>query len=608
MSMKFRPPIYVLVALVVSFLASAFVALQRLKAENSYRATHVVAAIEDLRAAAAVSGVKMPDYLVQMKAAGLTGVVVSEDTFETLQTSGRIAPTGLTPPTYTCDDPVVWDRIRVISKERFPKGAVATRIVSKEGAITIPLSPTELKTFGFGFDAKTCAAVRQAGLEVVARVGNPPACSEATIRSIVTDLKRVRAVGVVFLGDQVLGWRDAIGVTAEQFKRAGIWYGSVEFGNQAGDRKLQTELLDQTLRVHSILAAEIAQSDIQTIEDRYIRAATERNIRVLLVRPDGPADKNPSKGFAEFINTIKEGLVSRGSAAREPKPIKDPEISLIFRLLIAAGVSVLSLWLVNCLFDEKWLTIVVGVLCLGLFGMMLTGSGAKYFSFLAAMAFPTWAILSVLSSTNQTKPNWILGFLIISGISIVGGLHVAGLITQLPYMLHLEQFSGVKIAHFVPPMFVGGYLLWEQMGMRAALSNSVKWIDVALLMGVGAAVFLVVLRTGNDAPSAVSGWELKMRDLMDRYLIERPRTKEALLGHPALVVALGLVATEQRRYLPLMAILAGVGQASIVNTFCHLHTPLEVTLIRVLVGLLCGGILGALIWLLVRRVFQGGRV
>jgi VIT1/CCC1 family predicted Fe2+/Mn2+ transporter len=103
-------------------------------------------------------------------------------------------------------------------------------------------------------------------------------------------------------------------------------------------------------------------------------------------------------------------------------------------------------------------------------------------------------------------------------------------------------------------------------------------------------------RTGNDGPAGVSGLELTVRSLLESVLPVRPRTNEFLIGHPLLL--LGLLwrhrTKGQAKLAPEIMILAGfIGQASIINTFCHLHTPLQVTVIRVGVGLVLG-VVGAL--------------
>ena len=109
------------------------------------------------------------------------------------------------------------------------------------------------------------------------------------------------------------------------------------------------------------------------------------------------------------------------------------------------------------------------------------------------------------------------------------------------------------------------------------------------------AVGLMLIRTGNEAPGAVPDWELRLRALLESIMQVRPRTKEFLIGHPALVVGAWLLLTGRTRFLPLAMFLATIGQASMVNTFCHLHSPLLVSLQRTGWGILLGVGLGLLV-------------
>jgi hypothetical protein len=86
--------------------------------------------------------------------------------------------------------------------------------------------------------------------------------------------------------------------------------------------------------------------------------------------------------------------------------------------------------------------------------------------------------------------------------------------------------------------------------------------------------------------------ELKLRSLLDQLLIVRPRTKEFLIGHPALFLSVALAPLWGRRVsLPLLW-LGTIGQVSLINTFCHIHTPLSVSLLRAFNGLWTGILLG----------------
>ena len=122
------------------------------------------------------------------------------------------------------------------------------------------------------------------------------------------------------------------------------------------------------------------------------------------------------------------------------------------------------------------------------------------------------------------------------------------------------------------------------------------------LMAVAVAIY--VARTGNEGMS-VSGLELQFRSLLDQILGVRPRTKEFLLGHPALLLLL-IYGYRDNRFLPLL-LLAAIGQASLVNTFAHIHTPLLISLLRACHGLWLGILLGLLVYALIKLATRWGR-
>jgi hypothetical protein len=107
------------------------------------------------------------------------------------------------------------------------------------------------------------------------------------------------------------------------------------------------------------------------------------------------------------------------------------------------------------------------------------------------------------------------------------------------------------------------------------------------------------MRSGNESPLAPAGFERAFRSLLDRLLWVRPRTKEILFGHPLLVLSLILFFRGQKRGVWLGLTLGVVGQVSLLNTFCHLHTPVLVSLARAVHGLWMGLLVGLALWLVV---------
>ncbi len=176
--------------------------------------------------------------------------------------------------------------------------------------------------------------------------------------------------------------------------------------------------------------------------------------------------------------------------------------------------------------------------------------------------------------------------------SLMGALHIVGLLAGTPFFIKADQFAGVKVAHALPLvlvlLFYSAYAFGAWRFWREWLQRPMLWGQVALIGVVLGAIGLMLIRTGNEAPGAVPDWELQFRSLLENVMNVRPRTKEFLMGHPMLVVALALLVCRVRSWLPLAMLLGTIGQVSIVNTFCHLHSPLEVSVWRVGWGMLIG--------------------
>jgi len=142
--------------------------------------------------------------------------------------------------------------------------------------------------------------------------------------------------------------------------------------------------------------------------------------------------------------------------------------------------------------------------------------------------------------------------------------------------------------------------------LRAFFSEPIR--VGALILGVVAIVALAMAlaRTGNEPGVGVSGVELKLRSLLDRFLPIRPRTKEFLVGHPAMFIALALAFMGRRKWAAPLLVVGAIGQVSLLNTFCHIHTPIRLSIIRAVCGLVIGAAIGAAALLAGRRWIERG--
>jgi hypothetical protein len=138
-------------------------------------------------------------------------------------------------------------------------------------------------------------------------------------------------------------------------------------------------------------------------------------------------------------------------------------------------------------------------------------------------------------------------------------------------------------------------------GFTAAAEALVKyWHAIAVFLVLGLVAFMI-MRSGNESAVEVSGLEMKLRALLDQILVVRPRTKEILFGFPALLLGLTLLLQGRPRTVWVWLTFGLIGLISMTNTFCHLHTPLHVSLLRVANGIWVGVLVGVL-WLVAKMV------
>lgn len=438
------------------------------------------------------------------------------------------------------------------------------------------------------FPSSAFAAVQQAGLKAVPRLANPPWGLPQTWLDYRPSL-------VILGGVESPGYPDNLSEYAALFKELGVRVGVVEFAQQKGVRQLAPA--SQMVRVHGINQRELESLSPNRVVARYLRAVRERNIRVLYVRPFLEGEDPWGRSLA-LLEDLRGKLQAAGYQLGESIPFPKWQVPVYVSGIIWAGI-----WAAGALLAETWIKLPPAVLCL------LAGTGlgvtaalaAHHFqlaqqgmAFLAAVIFPCLA----MQVTRGRSP--LARFACIAAVSTGGGLVVAGCLTGTEYLIKLAEFRGVKAMHVLPVgMMVLAVLLepilplgsWSALRERLrSLWNASIPLKVLLVGGTGivcgAAVY--ILRTGNFG-LPVAQFEVEFREFLERVLIVRPRTKEFLIGHPALYF---ILKKDGKGLAAWLAPIAVIGQLSMVNTFSHIHTPLLVTLYRTGAGLIFGYIIG----------------
>jgi hypothetical protein len=175
-------------------------------------------------------------------------------------------------------------------------------------------------------------------------------------------------------------------------------------------------------------------------------------------------------------------------------------------------------------------------------------------------------------------------------------------------MEEIDRFRGVRLILALPPLIaLVLYLFDRRFGSGVQRPRDVFLSPVLtyqLLAGIVivAAGALMLVRSGNESDVSPSSFELALRHGLTAVLSVRPRFKEFLIGFPAMMLLPALLPPHRRAIGWLLALAIGVGVGDVIDTFSHLHTPLEVSLLRIVNGLVIGAIVGALAIWLYRRV------
>jgi len=357
----------------------------------------------------------------------------------------------------------------------------------------------------------------------------------------------------------VLPWgKEAIG-SPHKIKQAGElirqrkWrFLFLDMSRQSGLKSLAKQLKDRIVLTHSIEKRVWQTSTESKTINRFVRAVKERSVRFLYVRtfPFMNEDK-----YLKYLNDLTSTLAKEGFMLGHVQPYSYYRSRTTVR---KNGSFVIALF-----------GILGGVLCL----------------------------------VRIPKKRMFLRFGIVSFISITSGAVIASLLSTPDFALRLEMFRGTKIALMGPLIFSVPILYkWEELKKR--WNSPLRFKDFVLIVGVVSFFFYVVLRSGNWSFVIGEKIEMVFRNILEVVFGIRPRFKEFLIGHPILLLGLWLNKRSMKgiwdgRFMILVGV---IGQTSIVNSFCHAHTPLQATLWRTFHGLWMGLIIGLILIISIKKL------
>lgn len=483
-------------------------------------------------------------------------------------------------------------------------------------------NPNSVLQLGLGYDPHLIALALDAGLAVSPRPHHRIEFTQLDVEANLSAVPPESLGSIVISGSWVPGYPHRVDDWAAALLAYDASVAWIEFARQIGLDAVVERSGYRTVRLHSISAAELRSAPPDVVMARWLRAVRERGIRALYVRPyvEGPTAAAAADLWAwnaAYLQRLAGELTGAGFSLGTAVPRRIPPIGTVHLWGMFGAVGVAGVWLVRRFVRLRPLTeaaLLTGTL--GGFAWLQFAAGlelARQAAALgAAVALPTLAALSALSwAGGRREPSSRAALAsgqalaIATCISLSGALLVAGLLSETRFVLGLAQFRGVKAMHVLPPLLVAAGLLWGSpvrtlseswRRIRRGLQLHIPLWHFLWIGAVAALAGVIVLRTGSDV-LPVPEVERWMRGALEAGLGIRPRTKEFLIGHPAILLAVWLVlrGVGGAGLRALVAAVGSIGQLSLVNTFAHIHSPVAISLARTAYGVLLGVVVGAIL-------------
>ena len=599
--------------LIVAFstAAAAIAAAQRVQVEEANRGVEIAVDYTQVREIARREQAGLDQVLHRFKEAGVTSLLIKEqlpaDLVNTgsayVQSAMELADRGVTniKPGYIyfiCH-PEVFDRVRKNLTAKVP-GAHSIEDNSAGlflVGVPLPLETLTANGIGLGFPQEGIRAADNVGLNIIPQVRSWPESEKNSVKIVFDEIAEMDNLSVMAFNDpEIPGFPYLLPELEKHMEKLDVPTAVVEFFPQVGLKNLIYATGKNAVRLHSVSPEEMASMSADRALDRYVLAVNERNVRVLLVRFFQPLG-SPSwlEDNVQFIRTLREELVSRQFVLGRASSFEGFSVSSAHAGLIGLGVIAAGMLLLEQVRRRRF-ALVIGAAALAGWGILLLWDfdlARKLMGLSAVTIFPTLGV-TAMSETRGSSPIRCIGRLMgMSAASLAGAVIMVGLFAGKGYLLKLDQFTGVKAGMLVPLALIPIFLILKHDAriiktVREFLDSVVQYKWLILLGVLGLAVLVLLVRSGNDT-GLVTDLEVRFRSLLNQLLLIRPRTKEFLIGHPFMLLALYL--GYSNRSLSII-LLGAVGQVSLVNTFEHFHTPLAVSALRTVHGLWIGIVFG----------------
>ncbi len=544
-----------------------------------------------------------------------------------------------------------WEDLRI----RY--GAERARIISSNPPIIEALGSTDLLPINavrepvgilqapLGLSSSEMRKVASLGFNVIVRPQNFVNVTEEKIDSIFNRIAKsgVEVNAYMPAGPEAVGYPNKIDYMAKKLADRKLimqeHYTQLQFAKVEGLVPLAEALNYKAVRTYVIDSLEQKKISVGEGLRRWALTDEERNVRVNYIRPYFLSQNGQDllTMNLQYVKDITANVKARGFKIgeaglfeAEASTIKNGYTGPYFPNKIAfviigaavlAGAVIYLAQLVELTNSKQ--VILWGVMTAVMAAILFAGRGLvmrQALAFGAAVFFPVLSMNVILDIWDKAKASsvsalkvilnstWQLALAVL--MSLVGGMYLAAILADSRFLLEIDIYRGVKLTFIMPLvlmtiLYVKRYDMLGVMGtgMKVAVSRvndllnkPITFKHVALLGVLGIILLYFVARSGHSAGVPVAAIEVKMRLFLEQLMYARPRQKEFMIGHPAFFLA-AYAAYYNAPRLMQYALTCGavIGQASLVQTFCHMRTPVFMSTVRAIDGYAMGAVIGIIL-------------
>ena len=626
---------------IAGVLCSLFLWGQRMQSEADYKSVQMVVNYSDIVAMANANDLTEEEFAKTLQERGVSAVLYKEWGLGTLSANGQVAlavgnnieyaaftskiskevPVSAANAYVVLLDKNIADQVKEHVLQKVPNAdyypgqvdVITIPIMVPNGDSEVVTALNKIKEIGVGFDMDGIARMSALGFDTVPQLRSWDNPTDASLRAAFDEIKAMpNLVYLLFNDKEIPGYPQKTRTVADLLKDANgntmVTVATIEFSDQKGLNQLGVLLNKDVIRLHTISNGEMGNLTPDSALDRWMLAARERNMRSLLVRFfDITTPGSNLQGNLDYVASIQAGLLESGFTLDQPyeKPATIPTSTILMALVGTAVVAGVMLILLEMRLPKLSLLALVGGIAIWLALLLVSPTMAKkMMALLSVITFPTLSCLLVMKPEARSIGKSVLALLELCAISYLGAVLMVGLLADILFMLKLDQFVGVKLAHVVPIVAVPFILyIWNEEKpltfVKQLLEKALdyKWTMLGVLVAVAGVIYLS--RTGNSG-AELSAAESTMRTFLNDVMGVRPRSKEFLIGYPFTLLLFWLGASRKNWILTIPAI---IGQVSLVNTYAHIHTALIMSMQRSFNGLVLGLAVGLLLIVGVKVLF-----